>query len=66
MLFINLVVIHNKFSKNKVAKGSNSIKVVLPAVLQTSEYIQNKYSQSIYGKNSTNRSLNFDDGWVWI
>ena len=47
-------------------KGSNSIKVVLPAVLQTSEYVQNKYSKSIYGKNSSIKSLNFEDGWVWI
>ena len=36
------------------------------AVLQTSEYIQNKYSQSIYGKNATIKSLNFEDGWVRI
>lgn len=47
-------------------KGSNSIKVVLPAVLQTSEYVQKKYSKSIYGKNSAIRSLNFEDGWIWI
>ncbi len=25
-----------------------------------------KYSRPIYGKNSIIRSLNFDDGWVWI
>jgi len=46
--------------------GSNSLKYVLPAVLNSSEYLQNKYSQPIYGKNSTIKSLNYDDGWVWF
>jgi hypothetical protein len=46
--------------------GSNSLKDVLPAVLNSSEYLQDKYSQPIYGKNSIIRSLNYDDGWVWI
>ena len=46
--------------------GSNSIKAVLPTVLSSSEYIQNKYSNPIYGKNSEIKSLNFDDGWIWI
>ncbi|MCO5143898.1 MAG: DUF2779 domain-containing protein [Oligoflexia bacterium] len=30
-------------------KGSNSIKAVLPAVLNSSEFLQQKYSQPIYG-----------------
>jgi hypothetical protein len=46
--------------------GSNSLKYVLPAVLNSSEYLQNKYSQPIYDKNSTIRSLNYEDGWVWL
>jgi len=46
--------------------GSNSLKYVLPAVLNSSGYLQEKYSRPIYGKNSIIRSLNFDDGWVWI
>ena len=37
-------------------KGSNSIKYVLPAVLNTSKFIQEKYSKSIYG--SEIKSLN--------
>jgi hypothetical protein len=47
-------------------QGSNSLKDVLPAVLNSSEYIQDKYSQPIYGKKSEIRSLNYEDGWVWI
>lgn len=46
--------------------GSNSLKYVLPAVLNSSEYLQSKYSQPIYGRNSTIRSLNYDDDWVWL
>jgi hypothetical protein len=46
--------------------GSNSLKVVLPAVLNSSDYIKEKYSQPIYGKNSEIRSLNFTEGWTWI
>lgn len=46
--------------------GSNSLKYVLPAVLNSSVYLQEKYSQPIYGRNSIIRSLNFDDGWVWL
>ena len=46
--------------------GSNGLKDVLPAVLNSSDYIQAKYSQPIYGKNSEIKSLNYEDGWVWI
>jgi len=45
--------------------GSNSIKWVLPAVLNSSEYIQKKYSQPIYGAQNGIRSLNYND-WVWV
>jgi hypothetical protein len=47
-------------------KGSNSIKAVLPSVLSRSEFLQTKYSQPIYGKNSLIKSINFEDGWSWI
>ena len=44
-------------------KGSNSIKAVLPAILNSSEYLQKKYSAPIYGKEI--KSHNFID-WKWI
>lgn len=47
-------------------KGSNSIKAALPAVLSRSKHIQEKYSKPLYGKNSSIKSLNFEDGWIWI
>lgn len=46
-------------------KGSNSIKQVLPAVLNSSEYLQEKYSKPIYGSDSGIKSLNFED-WTWL
>lgn len=46
--------------------GSNSIKAVLPSVLSRSAYLQDKYVQPIYGKNSIIKSQNFDTGWIWI
>lgn len=47
-------------------RGSNSIKAVLPAVINRSKYIKEKYSKPIYGKNGMIRSQNFEDNWVWI
>lgn len=46
--------------------GSNSLKYVLPAILNSSEYLQEKYSKPIYGRNSTIKSLNYGDGWIWL
>ncbi len=45
--------------------GSNSIKKVLPAILNSSEYLQKKYSQPIYGSVDGIPSKNFVD-WTWI
>lgn len=45
-------------------KGSNSIKKVLPAVLQSSAFLQKKYSKPIYGASDGITSTNFKD-FVW-
>ena len=45
--------------------GSYSIKVVLPSVLNSSGFIQSKYSQPIYG-TSEMPSQNLSEGKVWI
>ena len=45
-------------------KGSNSIKKVLPAILNSSEYLQSKYSKPIYG-SAEMPSKNFRN-WQWI
>ncbi len=46
------------------AKGSNSIKDILPAVIRDSNFIRNKYSQPIYGTDLI-PSLNFKNH-TWI
>lgn len=45
--------------------GSNSIKAVLPAMLDSSEYLQRRYSAPIYGAKDGIPSHNFSD-WRWI
>jgi hypothetical protein len=46
-------------------KGSNSIKHVVPAVLNTSEYLKKKYTAPIYGAEGGTPSKNFtDQSWV--
>ena len=63
---IDLLELVKKYYYHPYMGGSNSLKFVLPAVLTSSDYIQAKYSQPIYGKNSLVKSLNFDDGWIWL
>ena len=46
------------------AKGSNSIKAILPAIINDSELIKNKYSKAIYGTLEI-PSLNFKNH-IWI
>ena len=46
-------------------KGSNSIKVVLPAILNGSAYLQKKYAEPVYGAAGGIKSLNYKD-WRWI
>ena len=46
-------------------KGSNSIKQVLPAIMNDSQLIKDKYSKPIYGKNNEVKSLNFDNH-IWV
>lgn len=46
-------------------QGSNSIKYVLPAILELSPWLQEVYSKPIYGANNGIKSLNFKDK-VWL
>ncbi|OYY21355.1 MULTISPECIES: DUF2779 domain-containing protein [unclassified Polynucleobacter] len=48
-----------------LTKGSNSIKKVLPAILSSSEFIREKYSQPIYGSDQRIKSLNFANQIWW-
>lgn len=47
--------------------GSISLKAVLPAVLNSSKYLQNKYTKPIYGAADGMKSLNFTDkAWLQL
>jgi len=46
-------------------KGSNSIKAVLPAMLNASSFLQEFYGRPIYGAEGGIKSLNFKD-WTWV
>lgn len=45
--------------------GSISLKYVLPAVLNSSKFLQEKYSGPIYGSEDGIPSINYKD-WTWI
>lgn len=56
---IDMCELVKKYYYNPQTKGSNSLKYLLPAVLNSSAYLQNKYSRKIYGSPDGIRSLNF-------
>lgn len=61
---IDLRTVAQKGYFHPSTKGSNSIKKVLPAVLESSAYLRERYSQPIYGAAGGIPSLNFRD-MVW-
>ena len=54
-----------RFYYSRHAKGSNSLKQILPAAINDSDFLRERYSKPIYGKNKPIKSLNFDSQ-VWI
>ena len=62
---VDMLELVKRFFYDPYTKGSNSIKQVLPAVLNSSKFLQNKYSQAIYGSPQGIKSLNFKN-WKWI
>ena len=61
---IDLCQVVKDYYYNPYTKGSNSIKQVLPACLNSGPYLKAKYSQPIGRINLT--STNFNDDHVWI
>lgn len=61
---VDMLELVKKYFWHIEMKGSNSIKVVLPAVLKISEFIRNKYSHPVYGAAGGIESINFRDK-VW-
>lgn len=54
-----------RYHYDPFTKGSNSIKKVLPAMLNSSGFLKEKYSQPIYGTPDGISSKNFQN-WKWI
>jgi hypothetical protein len=62
---IDMCQLVKRYYYDPVTKGSNSIKQVLPAILNRSEFLQSKYSEPIYGADDGIPSLNYRN-WIWI
>ena len=62
---VDLWELVKRYYYDPATKGSNSIKVVLPAILNRSEFLQKKYGQPIYGSPGGIPSLNYQN-WQWI
>jgi len=62
MVDLRLIILDYYY--NPLTKGSNSIKAVLPAILNSCNFLKNKYSKPISEINLT--SINFDDQHLWI
>ena len=61
---VDLLKLVKNFYYDPATKDSNSIKYVLPAILNSSDYLKAKYSQPIYGSSKIH-SQNFNNH-VWI
>ena len=61
---VDLCEVYKKYVYLPQTGGSNSIKAVLPAIIQTSAFIQEKYAKPIGSINLT--STNFDATHVWL
>ena len=61
---VDLWDIEKRYYYNPLTKGSNSIKEVLPAALNSSEFLKEKYSRPIKLIKVT--SKNFADNHIWL
>ena len=63
---IDLMAIVKRCFYHPSMKGSNSLKVVLPAILNISEFIKDKYSKAIYGSEIKSLNIPASDPIAWI
>lgn len=63
---VDMLELVKKYYYKPSMKGSNSLKVVLPAILNGSSFLQEKYSKPVYGTKDGITSLNFPTGWIWV
>lgn len=62
---VDMCELVKRYYYNPATGGSNSIKFVLPAILNSSIWLQDKYVKPIYGSQDGIPSLNFRK-WKWI
>lgn len=62
---VDMLELVKKYCYHPAARGSNSVKAVLPAVLEGSPYLQEFYGKPIYGAEGGVKSSNFKD-WTWM
>ena len=63
---VDLCDVVKRFFYHPSMKGSNSIKAVLPAILNVSSFLQEKYSQPIYGKEIASKNISEVSPVAWI
>ncbi len=63
---VDLLVMVRRYYYHPDMKGINSIKAVLPAILNSSEAIRQKYSQPIYGSVIPSCNFDADSAKAWI
>ena len=63
---IDLWDVVKKYYYHPSMKGSNSIKVVLPAVLNSSKLLKNRYSKPVYGKDIISCNYDANNPKIWI
>ena len=64
---VDLCMLVELYTFQPATNGKTSIKKVLPAILNSSDYLQKKYSQAIYGGHAQIKSLNFnDEARAWV
>ncbi len=63
---VDLCDIVKRYFYHPSMKGSNSIKGVLPAVLNASAFLQEKYSRPIYGSEIASGNIPSDSPIVWV
>lgn len=62
---VDMLEMVKRYYYHPATQGSNSIKKVLPALLNSSPFLQNTYSKPIYGAVPGITSKNYQDG-VWV
>lgn len=62
---VDMLELVKKYYYDPATHGSNSIKHVLPAILNSSSWLKDRYSKPIYGAAGGIASLNFKD-WAWL